>query len=250
MHICNLIFANNIDHLCGKSHELQDYTDELAASTGSYSMEVIAEKSKVMVNSTNNCSADIHMNGQKLEEVDKFMYLGSALSKDCSSSTAVCTRIHTASAEMARPDREWKSNKISFPTKFRLYRSLMVSILLYGCEAWTLLVDIEKRIQVFESKCLTRLPWILYIKWKTNNYMRNRIHALVGPQECLLVSVKWCKLSWFGHVTHHDSLSKTILQGTHESTHYHGWSRKSWVANIKEWTNVSMAGLLAVAHHR
>ena len=39
-------------------------------------MEVSTKKSKVMVNNTNNCSVDIHMKGQKLEEVDKFKYLG------------------------------------------------------------------------------------------------------------------------------------------------------------------------------
>ena len=38
----------------------------------------------------------------------------------------------------------------------------------------------------------------------------------VGPQEPLLAIVKRWKLALFGHVTNHDSLSKTILQGTLE----------------------------------
>ena len=40
------------------------------------------EKSKIMTNSTNNISADISMNGQKLEEVTSFKYLGATLCKD------------------------------------------------------------------------------------------------------------------------------------------------------------------------
>ena len=37
-----------------------------------------------------------------------------------------------------------------------------------------------------------------------------------GPQKPLLATVKRRTLAWFGHVTRHDSLSKTILQGTSE----------------------------------
>ena len=55
------------------------------------------------------------------------------------------------------------------------------------------------------------------IYWPTtNDWMRSKISFLVGPQEALLASVKTGKLAWFGHVTHHDSLSITILQGTKE----------------------------------
>ena len=60
----------------GKNQELQDFTDKPIASVVVYGMEVSTEKSKVMANSTNNFSADIHMNGQRLKEVNKFKYLG------------------------------------------------------------------------------------------------------------------------------------------------------------------------------
>ena len=40
---------------------------------------------------------------------------------------------------------------------------------------------------------------------------------LLGPQESLLATIKRLQLVWFGHVTRHDSLSKTILQGTLDS---------------------------------
>ncbi|KAH3884968.1 hypothetical protein DPMN_008954 [Dreissena polymorpha] len=47
-----------------------------------YGMEVTDENSKIMVNSTTDTSADITMNGEKLEEVTSFKYLGVILSKD------------------------------------------------------------------------------------------------------------------------------------------------------------------------
>ena len=84
-----------------------------------------------MTNSASNISAPISMNAQKLEEVTGFQYLGATLCKDCTCSAEVC--IKTASA-MARLNRIWPCNTISFAGRFKLYKSLVTSILLYGCE--------------------------------------------------------------------------------------------------------------------
>ena len=64
-------------------------------------------------------------------------------------STEVCIRIASA---MARPNRT-----ISFASKLKLYKSVVASILLFGCEIWTLLANSEKRIQAFETKSLRKL---------------------------------------------------------------------------------------------
>ena len=45
-----------------------------------------------------------------------------------------CIRIASAMAAMARLSRIWRYNTISFTSKFRFYKSLVTSILLFGCE--------------------------------------------------------------------------------------------------------------------
>ena len=67
---------------------------------------------------------------------------------------------------------------------------------------------------------------------------------LFGQQE-LLVTVKRRNLAWFGHVTRHDSLSKTILHGTVEGRRRLGLQRKCWLDNIKEGTSLPVPGPLA-----
>ena len=176
-------------------------------------MEVSIKNSKILTNSINNISADISMNGQKLEEVTSFKYLGATLCKDGTCSAEV--RIRIASA-MARLNRIWQCNTISSASKFKLCKSLATSNLFYSCEIWTLLADSEKGIQTFETKCIRKLLHISYLEHKTNNREQSTINFLVGPQEPLLATVKRQKLVWFVHVTHHDSLSKTIRQGTLE----------------------------------
>ena len=93
-------------------------------------MKVSTEKSKIMTDSTNNISAGISMNDEKLEEVISFKYLGAALCKDGTCSAEVRIRIASAMAAMARLNRMWMCNTISFASKFKLYKSLVIPIVL------------------------------------------------------------------------------------------------------------------------
>ena len=64
----------------------------------------------IMTNSTNNISRDISMNGQRLEEVTSFKYLGATLCKDSTCSAEVHIRIIPAMAAMVRLNRVWQCN--------------------------------------------------------------------------------------------------------------------------------------------
>ena len=80
--------------------------------------------------------------------------------------------------------------------------------------------------------------------------VRSEINFLVSPQEPPLATVKRRKLAWFGHVTRHNSLSKTILQGTLEGGQRRGRQRKSWMDNIKEWTFLPELELFTMVFRR
>ena len=133
-------------------------TDSYTEQRHNYGMEVITEKSSIMNNITNNISVDISMNGQKLEQMTSSKYPGADPYKDGSCSAEVHIRIASAMAAMARLNRIWRCNTVSFASKFKLYKSLVTSILPYCCETWTLLSDSEKRIQAFHAKCMKKPP--------------------------------------------------------------------------------------------
>ncbi|PIK45030.1 hypothetical protein BSL78_18122 [Apostichopus japonicus] len=207
------------------------------------------EKSKIPVNSRDNINAHITINNEALEEVSSFKYLGVTLTKDGTSAKEIQIRIASPTAAMTRLNVIWKSN-INFSTKLRLYQSLVISILLYDCERWTLLAESERRIQAFETKCLRKLLRILYTDRKTNDYVRHTVGDLMGLYEPLLSTVNCRKLAWFGHVTRHDSLSKVILQATVEGCRRRGRQRRNWPDNVKDWTGLDMPDLLATASNR
>ena len=211
--LCNLKFADDIDLITCTNKELQELTNRLTDRSSAHGMEVSSEKSKILVNSSDK-SANIMMNGEQLEEVETFKYLGATITRDGRSTVEVKSRLAMATSSMARLFRIWKSKEISFTSKFKLYKSLVLSIALYGCESWTLSTELESRIQSFEMKCFRRLLGISWKEKKTNEYVKATICQKVGKQEELLTTVKRRKMAWFGHVTRHQTLSKTILQGT------------------------------------
>ena len=105
---------------------------------------------------------------------------------------------------------------------------------------------IEKSIQALESKCLRKLLCISYLEHKTNDWVQSKINFFTGPQELLLATVKRWKLTYFGHVMCHDSLS--ILQCTLEGVQHCGQERKCWMDNLKEWTSLPMSDCLQQPH--
>ena len=185
--IWHLQFADDIDLTGGSNGELQDLTNRLVGKATAYAMEVSTETSNIMTSSTHNISVGTSMNGQKLELVTSFKCLGATLCKDGACSAEV--RIRIASAMAARLNRIWRCNAISFASKFKLYKSVVTSILLYVCETWTMPLDSEKRIQAFETKCLRKILRIFYFEHKTNDWVRSKINFLVGTQEPLLTTV-------------------------------------------------------------
>ena len=141
-------------------------------------------------------------------------------------------------------------SKKKFCSKFKLYKSLVLSIALYGCESWTLSAELEKRIQTFEMKCLRRLLGISWQERKTNEFVRATIKKKVGKQEELLSIIKMMKMAWFGHVTCHQTMSKTIFLGTVPGARKRGRQRKQWMDNIRHWTGQRVNELIRIVIDR
>ena len=148
--VTNLRFADDIDGLAGKEEELASLVDHLDKTSRAYSMQISAEKTKMMTNNTSGISTDIRVDGQRLETVHSFKYLG-AIVTDEGSKPEVLSRIAQATAALTKLKYIWNDQNITLGSKIRLMRALVISILLYACESLTLTAEIEKRIQSTET---------------------------------------------------------------------------------------------------
>ena len=101
-----------------------------------------AEKTKLMKNSAKRSKREIEIKGHKLGTVTSFKYLGAVVS-DEDSKPEVLSRIAQATAALTKLNLIWRDNSISFGSKVKLMRSLVISIFLYACESWTLTAELE-----------------------------------------------------------------------------------------------------------
>ena len=153
------------------------------------------------------------MNGQKLETVTSFKYLGSVIT-DEGSKPEILSRIAQATAALTRLKPVWIDKSISLSSKIRLTRSLVTSIFLYVCQSWTLTAELLRRIQAMEMRCYRKMMRISYNYHVTSEEVCAKIQQAIIPHEGLLPIVNRRKLRWYGHVSRSSGLAKTIPQGS------------------------------------
>ena len=80
--ITNPHFADDIDGLAGEEEELTKLVERVDKASTAYGIEISAEKTKLTTNNTSGINTEIKVNGQKLEAVTSFKYLGSVISDE------------------------------------------------------------------------------------------------------------------------------------------------------------------------
>ena len=94
--------------------------------------------------------------------MDKIVYLGSTVCSADGSRSEQMRRIGLAAANMNNLTCIWNQARLSLATKLRLYMTLIIPILLYASETWTInKVDLD-RLQAFHMRCQRR---ILGVRW-------------------------------------------------------------------------------------
>lgn len=110
------------------------------------------DKIKLVINSRVYGERNICI--EQVEEVRSLKYLGATVSKDDST---LRTFVSGSQQRLVRLSRIWGNRNIKFFTTCRLYKSLVIRTLMYGCETWTMLTETERWVQAFEIECLRLL---------------------------------------------------------------------------------------------
>ena len=107
----SLRFADDIDGLAGEDEELAKLVGSLDKTSTAYGMEISAKKTKLMTNNTSGINTDIKINGQKLETVTSFKYLGSVIT-DEGSKPDILSRIAQTTAALTKLKPVWNDRSI------------------------------------------------------------------------------------------------------------------------------------------
>ena len=115
-----------------------------------------------------------------------------------------------------------KSRDITLPTKVRIVKAMVFSVVIYGCESWTTEKVEHWRIDAFELWCwirLLRVPW-------TARRSKQLVLKEISPEYPLEGLMLKLKLQYFGHLIRGtDSFEKTLMLGNIEGGRRRGPQR-------------------------
>ena len=96
------------------------------------------------------------------ETVADFIFGGSKITADGDCSHGLKRRLVLGRKVMTNVDSILKSRDITLSTKVRLAKAMVFSVVMCGCESWTIKKAERRRIDAFELWCwrrLLRVPW-------------------------------------------------------------------------------------------
>ena len=102
------------------------------------------------------------MDGETVETVSDFIFLGSKITADGDCSHEIKRSLPLGRKVMTNLDSIFKSRDITLPTKAHLVKAMVFPVVMYGCESWTVKKAECRIIHAFELWCwrrLLRVPW-------------------------------------------------------------------------------------------
>ena len=109
---------------------------------------------------------------------------------------------------MTNLDSIFKSRDITLPTKVCLVKAMVFSVVMCGCESWTVKKAEHQRIDAFEVWCWRRLLRVPWIARRSNQSTLKEISPGCSLEGMMLK----LKLQYFGHLMRRvDSLEKTVM---------------------------------------
>ena len=141
---------------------------------------------------------------------------------------------------MTNLDSILKSKDIILPTKVHLVKAMVFSVVMYGCESWTIKKAERQRIDAFELWCWRRLLRVPWTARRSNQSILKQISSELSLEGLMLK----LKLQSFGHLMRRtDSLEKTLMLGKTEGWRRRGWQRMRWLDGITDSIDMNLSKL-------
>jgi len=89
--------------------------------------------------------------------VEEFKYLGTTLTNQNCNQEEIKSRLKLRNACYHSVQNRLSSSLLSKNLKIKSYRTIILPVVLYGCETWSLTLREERRLRVFENRVWRRI---------------------------------------------------------------------------------------------
>jgi len=155
-----LAYADDVNILAGSIHTLKENAEALVAASREIGLEVSVDETKYMVMSPDQNAGRNHsvvIDNSTFERVEEFKYLGTTLTNQNSIVEEMKSRLRSGNACYHSVQNLLFSRLLSKNLKINLYRIIILPVVLYGCESWSLTLREERKLRLFENMVLRRI---------------------------------------------------------------------------------------------
>ena len=157
--INNLRYAADTTLMAESEEELKRLLMKVKEESEKVGLKLSIQKTKIMASGP---ITSWETDGETVETVSDFILGGSKISADGDYSHEIKRCLLLGRKVVTNLDSIFKSRDIALPTKFRLVKAMVLPVVMYGCESWTVKKARRRRIDAFELWCwrrLLRVPW-------------------------------------------------------------------------------------------
>ncbi|BHF81636.1 hypothetical protein SprV_0802478100 [Sparganum proliferum] len=157
-----LLFADDCALNTISEEDMQRSMDLFSAACEIFCLVINTEKTMLMR------ALQISANGTQLHVVENFPHLGSTLSRNTKIDDEMVRRISKASQAFGRlQGTVWNRHGLQMSTKLKMYKAVILPMLLYGAETWTVYTKQTRRLnhshlsclrQTLKPRCQDRIP--------------------------------------------------------------------------------------------
>ena len=157
--INNLRYADDTILMAESKEELKSLLIKVKEESEKVGLKLNIQTTKIM---TSAPITSWQIDGETVETVTDFILGGSKITADGDCSHEIKRCLVLGRKAMSNLDSILKSRDITLPTKVHLVKAMVFSVVMYGCESWTIKKAEHWRIDAFELWCwskLLRVPW-------------------------------------------------------------------------------------------
>jgi len=234
-----LAYADDVNILAGSMHTVKKNAEALVAATREIGLEVSADKTKYMVMSRDQNAGGIQsvrIDNSTFERVEGFKYLGTILTNQNCIAEEIKSRLRSGYACYHSLQNLLSSRLLSKNLEIKIYRIIILPVVLYGCEAWSLTLREERKLRLFEDMVLRRIfgPRSDEVTGEWRRMHNEELNDLYSSPNIVRVT-KSRRIRWAGRMVRmgEEMGVYRVLVGKPEGKRPLGRPRHRWVDNIR-----------------